>query len=100
MRLLLEVGVLLLNAVKQAPRRLLLCDLKDAKVIRVGALSIKNATGYYVFRKGVAVLIFLRLIVLIFGAAFFLLHLWPICITFECIITFVGVITFVDSSFF
>ena len=31
------------------PRRLLLCDLKDAKVIRGGALSIKNATGYYQF---------------------------------------------------
>jgi len=58
-------------------------------VIRGGALSIKNATGYYVFGKGVAVFIFVRLIMLILGAAFFLLHLWSICITFEGFITFV-----------
>ena len=36
---------------KTAPPHLLLCDLKDAKVIRGGALSIKNATGYC-FSKG------------------------------------------------
>ena len=56
----------------------MLCNLKDAKVIRGGALSIKNATGY-VFRKSVAVLIFVRLTMLILGPAFFREVYYYIC---------------------
>ena len=97
-RLLLEVGALLLNAVKHcvfqdSAAALIALRFKRCQGYSGGALSIKNATGCYVFLKSVAVLIFVRLIMLILGAAFFREYtVW--------IAVYAGFVTFVDNLYY